>query len=87
MHNLHLKVTILRRLRKFKGLSQNDISCQMKISQSTYARLESGNMKRWTKYLNKLCSILEIEPQYLIEEEVYVLEPSKVVLFSNRKAS
>ncbi|WP_445715414.1 helix-turn-helix domain-containing protein [Flavobacterium sp.] len=87
MKNLHLKGNSLRRLRKFKGLTQKDISSKMKIAQSTYARLESGNMRRWTKYLNELCLILEVEPQFLIEEEVYVLELGDRGIYSNKKAS
>lgn len=87
MQNLHLKGTILRRLRKFKGLTQKDISDKMQIAQSTYARLESGNMRRWTKYLSELCLILEIEPHILIEEEIYVLDSNKSDSFFNRKAS
>ncbi len=87
MKNLHLKGTSLRRLRKFKGLTQKEISSQMQIAQSTYARLESGNMRRWTKYLNKLCLILEVDPQFLIEEEVYVLEMGEGEIYSNKRAS
>jgi len=74
MDYLHLKASKLKRLRQISGFTQEEIAEKMKISQATYARLESGHIKSWTKYLEELCEIFQKEPFFFIEEEVFVLE-------------
>jgi transcriptional regulator with XRE-family HTH domain len=88
MQYLHLKNYQLKRLRQMSGFTQEEIAEKMKISQATYARLESGNIKSWTKYLDELCEIFQKDPIFFIEEEVFILESNKSKgTFIDRKAS
>lgn len=52
----------LKRLRKTKGYSQEEIADLLHISQSTYARLESGKSITWCTYLKKLSEIFQVNP-------------------------
>lgn len=50
----------IKSLRLNKGYSQEHIAQVLCISQSAYARLESGETSTWTNHLDKLCELFEI---------------------------
>lgn len=59
----------LRLLRKFNGHTQEEFSQLLGISQSAYARLESGYTHSWESHLKKICDILNVEPDYFFTKE------------------
>jgi len=46
-----------------KGLSQTQIADRLNITRTAYQKLESGESCSWSKYLNKLMSVLETTPK------------------------
>lgn len=61
-------ISQLKQLRKSKGLTQEEVADKLCISQSAYARLESGKCKTWGVYLNKLCEIFNVSPIVFISD-------------------
>lgn len=59
----------LRTLRKNKGWSQEQTADYLHISQSAYARIESGESNSWSNLIEPICKLYEIEPAYLLEKE------------------
>lgn len=53
----------IRKIRKTKGITQEEISDLLGISQSTYQRIESGETYSWATHLEKLSKILEFKPE------------------------
>lgn len=51
----------LRKLRKEKGYTQQDISDMLNISRSTYTYYETGKSQPSFQNLKKLCEILEVD--------------------------
>lgn len=43
------------------------------ISQSAYAKLETGKTHPWATHLEKLCEILEIQPEDLVKQEQFII--------------
>lgn len=58
----------LKRLRKSKGLTQEEIADKLCISQSAYARLENGTCKTWGVYLKDLCELFNVSPVAFIND-------------------
>lgn len=54
----------LRLLRKFNGYTQEEFSKLLGISQSAYARLESGYTFSWESRLKKISELLNVKPDY-----------------------
>ncbi len=59
----------IREIRKNKGMSQEEISDLLGISQSTYQRIENGDTNSWAAHLEKLTEVLEFKPEDLFLEE------------------
>src|SRR5690606_3596701 len=53
----------IKRLRKAKGLSQEEMADKLHISQSAYARIETGESQSWATHLEKLSEIFEVRPE------------------------
>jgi transcriptional regulator with XRE-family HTH domain len=64
----------IKRLRKSKGLSQDDMAERLHISQSAYARIETGESHSWAAHIEKLSEILEIKPEDFLTDETNNLE-------------
>lgn len=52
-----------------KGLTQEQVAEHLHISQSTYARMESGETNGWAYYLESLTKLFEILPEDLVKNE------------------
>ena len=49
----------LKQLRKNKGMSQEQVADYLHVSQSTYARMESGESYSWAIYINDICQVFD----------------------------
>jgi transcriptional regulator with XRE-family HTH domain len=58
--------TNLRRLRNEKGLAQNDLAYEAKVSRSYLSQLEKGAFYASLKILEKLSRALGVQPYELI---------------------
>jgi len=56
----------LRRLRHAKGLSQDDLAYEAKISRSYLSQLEKGAFYASLKIVGKLSVVLRVEPAELL---------------------
>lgn len=63
----------IKRLRKEKGLSQEQVADHLHVSQSTYARIESGESCSWANYLEPISELFEIQPEELIKQDSVVI--------------
>lgn len=63
----------IRSLRKSKGMSQEHLADYLNISQSTYARIESGESNSWASLIGPICNIFEIEPVELLTQESVII--------------
>jgi len=59
----------IRKLRKAKGFSQEDMTDRLHISQSAYARIENGESHSWAAHIERLSEILEVKPENLLTDE------------------
>lgn len=59
----------LRLLRKQKGLSEEEVSDYLHISQPTYARIEKGESSSWASYITNICDLYEIAPEELLKQD------------------
>lgn len=58
--------TAIRKNRNSKGFSQDYVAAKMKISQTTYSRIESGKIKIDVDRLVELSKVLEVSPNQLL---------------------
>lgn len=56
-------------LRKERKLTQEQVANRLFISQSSYARIESGKSYSWANHIQSLCDIFEITPEELVNKE------------------
>jgi transcriptional regulator with XRE-family HTH domain len=56
----------LRRLRHMKGISQDDLAYEAKVSRSYLSQLETGAFYASLKIVDKLARALQIEPAELL---------------------
>lgn len=63
----------LKELRKQKGLTQEQTANYLFISQSAYARMESGESYSWATHLEKICQLFEITPETLLSKKHPIL--------------
>ena len=56
----------LRRLRHAKGLSQDDLAYEAKISRSYLSQIEKGAFYASLKIVGKIAKTLEVEPAELL---------------------
>lgn len=59
----------LRLLRKFNGYTQEEFSNLLGISQSAYARLESGYTHSWESHLKRITELLNVSPDYFFTND------------------
>lgn len=59
----------LKILRKNKKMSQEEVADLLGISQSAYARMESGESSSWANYILKICEVFAIFPEELLKVE------------------
>ncbi|WP_264531480.1 helix-turn-helix transcriptional regulator [Flavobacterium sp. N502540] len=59
----------LKILRKNKRMSQEEVADFLHISQSAYARMESGESSSWANHILRICEIFEIIPEDLLKVE------------------
>lgn len=60
----------IKRLRKSKGFSQEEMAERLHISQSAYARIETGESHSWAAHIEKLSEIFEVKPENFLTDEV-----------------
>lgn len=63
----------LKKLRKNKSWSQEQVADLLNLSQSSYARIESGESHSWASHLEKICEIFEILPEELVKNDNVVI--------------
>ena len=63
----------IKLLREKKGFTQKEIAEHLNISQSTYARIETGESNSWASYLERLCSLFEVSPSELFNTDTFIL--------------
>lgn len=63
----------LKKLRKQKGWSQEQVSDYLSISQSAYARMENGESHSWASHLDKICQVFEIDIEELFKEDKIII--------------
>jgi transcriptional regulator with XRE-family HTH domain len=59
--------TNLRRLRHAKGLSQDDLAYEAKVSRSYLSQIEKGAFYASLKIVGRLAETLEVEPAELLK--------------------
>lgn len=59
--------TNLRRLRHAKGLSQDDLAYEAEVSRSYLSQLEKGQFYASLKIVDKLATVLGVEPAELLK--------------------
>ncbi|UPK36900.1 helix-turn-helix domain-containing protein [Bradyrhizobium sp. 186] len=57
----------LRRLRRAKGLSQDDLAADAEISRSYLSQLERGSFHVSIKIIGKLADVLDAEPEEFLK--------------------
>lgn len=59
----------LKKLRKQRKLTQEQMGDLLAISQSAYARIENGESHSWASYIKKICKIFDILPEELVKDD------------------
>ncbi|WP_176544317.1 helix-turn-helix domain-containing protein [Priestia megaterium] len=62
-------MTFIEYLRKDKGMSQVQLSRELKINSTAIAQLEKGYRKSWPKLREQLSKILDVKEDVLFDEE------------------
>jgi transcriptional regulator with XRE-family HTH domain len=65
-----LKPGKLKEIRQQKGYSQSDLAKKLNLNPSFVSQIESGKSKIPQKYLEKLCFILDVKIEELLEENL-----------------
>lgn len=60
----------LKILRKNKKMSQEEVADCLHISQSAYARMESGESSSWANHILTICKIFGITPEDLLKVDL-----------------
>ena len=63
----------LKKLRKNKSWSQEQVAELLNLSQSSYARIESGESHSWASHLDKIREIFEILPEELVKNDNVII--------------
>ena len=67
----------LKKLRKAKAWSQEQVADLVCISQSAYARIESGESNSWASHIAKICEVFEISPEELVKNEGVIVNSNR----------
>ena len=62
----------IRHVRNVKGISQEYMSNELKVCQSTYCRWENGHTCMKVEELMKILELLNLEPEDMIGEELRI---------------
>ena len=63
----------IKNLHKSRNLSQEEVAEFIHVSQSTYARIESGASNSWAGYILPLCELFGIQPEELLKTDHIVI--------------
>jgi transcriptional regulator with XRE-family HTH domain len=63
----------LKQLRKSKSMSQEQVADYLHLSQSAYARMESGESHSWASHIDKICEVFDITPEELVRSEKVII--------------
>ena len=58
----------LRRLRHDRGLSQDDLAYEAKVSRSYLSQIEKGGFYASLKIIERLAKVLKVDPAELLEK-------------------
>jgi transcriptional regulator with XRE-family HTH domain len=70
--NVRVGFTI-RKLRNEKGMTQEQVADYLHVSQSAYARMESGYNNSWSNHLVVLSELFDIQPEQLISVDTIII--------------
>lgn len=59
----------IKKLRELKNYTQEYMASKLNISQNSYSRIESENVKVTTDRLKEIANLLEVPSEYLISDE------------------
>lgn len=59
----------LKKFRKSKSMSQEEVADFLHLSQSAYARMESGESHSWANHILKICQLFEINAEELLRKD------------------
>lgn len=59
----------LKILRRDKKMSQEEVADSLRISQSAYARMESGESRSWANHIQSICQVFDITPDELLKTD------------------
>ncbi len=63
----------IKEIRKTRGLSQEEVAKSLNISQSAYARIETGESNSWAYHIQDICDLFEIKPEELFKSDKMVI--------------
>ena len=63
----------IKNLCKSRNLSQEEVAEFLHVSQSTYARIESGASNSWAGYILPICEFFGIQPEELLKTDHIVI--------------
>ena len=63
----------IKNLRESRNLSQEEVAEFLHVSQSTYARIESGASNSWAGYILPICEFFGIQPEELLKTDHIVI--------------
>jgi transcriptional regulator with XRE-family HTH domain len=67
----------LKQLRKSKSMSQEQVADYLHLSQSAYARMESGESHSWASHMDKICEVFEITPEELVKNDSVIVNSNQ----------
>lgn len=67
----------LKQLRKSKSMSQEQVADYLHLSQSAYARMESGESHSWASHIDKICEVFEITPEELVKNDSVIVNSNQ----------
>jgi transcriptional regulator with XRE-family HTH domain len=67
----------IKKLRKKKGLSQEQVADYLHVSQSTYARIENGESATWANYIKPISELFDIPPEELIKQDSIIINSNQ----------
>lgn len=59
----------LKKLRRAKKMSQEEVANGLCMSPSAYARIERGESCSWASYMNRICEFFQLTPEELVKDE------------------
>ena len=63
----------IKKIRNLRGVKQKYIALQMRMSQSTYSKIENGNQKLTFEVIEKIADVLNIPINHLTQKEIQII--------------